>query len=220
LETLRLRWHGHSCFEIATDELTVVTDPHDGRSLGIVPPKVHADVVLVSHDHFDHTAVRVVEKQGATVVLRDTGGLPDGKFTARAVRTFHDSQHGESRGANTAFVFEVEGVRFCHLGDLGHELTPEQLQEIGPVDVLFVPIGGVFTIDAPAAWRTAKAVRPKVVVPMHYRTGGLSLSINNLQPLLDAVEDKDSIVRVGNEVEFSAADLEDELLVWVFDCER
>lgn len=221
METIRLRWHGHSCFEVASELLTVVTDPHDGRSLGIVPPKVRADVVLVSHDHFDHAAVRVVEKPGQTLVLRDTGGLPGGAFTARGVHTFHDAQRGVSRGANTVFVFELEGVTFCHLGDLGHELTPEQYAEIGRVDVLFVPIGGVFTIDGPAAWRTVKAVRPRVAVPMHYRTGGLSLSINNLQPFLDQVERPDSIVRVGNEVEFAAADLdEDELLVWIFDCEH
>ena len=221
METIRLRWHGHSCFEVSTEGLTVVTDPHDGRSLGIGPPKVRADVVLVSHDHFDHTAVRVVEKPGQTVVLRETGGLPEGAFTARGVRTFHDAQRGVSRGANTAFVFELEGVTFCHLGDLGHELTPEQCAEIGRVDVLFVPIGGVFTIDAPAAWRIVKAVKPRVAVPMHYRTGGLSLSINNLQPFLDQVERPDAIVRVGNEVEFAAADLEeDELLVWIFDCEH
>ena len=216
MDTLRLRWHGHSCFEVATEDLVVVTDPHDGKSLGIPAPKVKADVVLVSHDHFDHTASRVVEKPGSTVVLRESGRTPDGRFSARAVPTFHDAIRGESRGRNTAFVFELGGVRFCHLGDLGHELGEDVVRDIGPVDVLFVPIGGVFTIDAPAAWRVVRAVHPKVAVPMHYRVGGLSLSINNLQPFLSVIEDPDCIVRVGSEVEFSAADLDEELLVWVF----
>ncbi len=215
MESLRLRWHGHSCFEVATDEIVVVTDPHDGKSIGIPPPKVRADVVLVSHDHFDHAAARTVEKPGSTVVLRETGTGPGG-FSAHGVPTFHDQNGGQSRGRNTAFVFTLGGVTFCHLGDLGHELGPEQLQQIGRVDVLFVPIGGVFTMDAPAAWRTVKAVGPRVAVPMHYRVGGLSLSINNLQPFLDIVEDPEAIVRVGSEVEFSGADLDEGLLVWVF----
>ena len=119
------------------------------------------------------------------------------------------------RGNNIIFCFEVDGIKVCHLGDLGHEPTEEQLEEIGPIDVLFVPIGGVFTIDARSAWRVAEMVKPKVLVPMHYRFGGLSLSINDLAPFLEGV-DPEIIIRVGNEVEFLEADLEDDMCVWVF----
>jgi L-ascorbate metabolism protein UlaG (beta-lactamase superfamily) len=215
VEVLRVRWHGHSCFEVADDDLTVVTDPHDGKSLGIAPPRVKADVLLVSHEHFDHASIRTVEKPGSTIIYKEPGEITDGPLWIKGVTTFHDSQEGESRGENIAFVFELGGVRFCHLGDLGHKPTEAQLEEIGPIDVLFAPIGGVFTIDAPAAWRVADMVKPKVLVPMHYRFGGLSLSINDLAPFLEGV-DPEIIIRVGNEVEFSEADLEDDMCIWVF----
>ena len=212
---IRVRWHGHSCFEVASDEVTVVTDPHDGKSIGIRPPKVRADVVLVSHDHFDHAAVRVVERPGSSRILVDPTTDAMNGLKVRGVVTYHDTSEGESRGGNIAFVFELEGVTFCHLGDLGHLLTPAQVERIGPVDVLFVPVGGVFTIDAKGAWEVVGLLRPDIVVPMHYRVGGLSLSINDITPFLEGA-DPDCVIKVGNEIEFSKADLEDEQLVWIF----
>lgn len=214
MEPVRVRWHGHSCFEVSTDELTLVTDPHDGKSLGIQPPKVRADVVLVSHDHFDHAATRVVAKPEARIV---TG--PDhvrvGNLKVRGVETFHDVSAGQSRGGNIAFKFIMEEVAFCHLGDLGHILDPAQAKAIGHVDVLFVPVGGVFTIDAEAAWEVVRMLGPAVAVPMHYRVGGLSLSINDISPFLSRA-DPGCIVKVGNVVEFSKEELDDETLVWIF----
>jgi L-ascorbate metabolism protein UlaG (beta-lactamase superfamily) len=216
LETIRVRWHGHSCFEVATDEIIVATDPHDGKSLGISPPRVRADVVLVSHDHFDHAATRLVEKPGVAQVLSDPSPREMGGLHVRGVPTYHDVNEGQSRGGNIAFVFTLEGVKFCHLGDLGHVLTRDQVEAIGPVDVLFVPVGGVFTIDAPAAWGVIGLLSPKIVVPMHYRVGGLSLSINDISPFLEGA-DPDCVMKVGNVVEFSETDLEeDEQLVWIF----
>ena len=215
MEPIRVRWHGHSCFEVATDDITVVTDPHDGKSLGIRPPHVRADVVLVSHDHFDHAAIRVVEKPGSTEIVTDLRPREFGDLRLRGVETYHDVNKGESRGGNIAFCFELQGVTFCHLGDLGHVLSPEQVEVMGQVDVLFVPVGGVFTIDAEAAWEVVRQLDPKIVVPMHYRVGGLSLSINDISPFLDRA-DPDCIVKVGNEVEFTDEELEDEQLVWIF----
>jgi L-ascorbate metabolism protein UlaG (beta-lactamase superfamily) len=215
VDTLRVRWHGHSCFEVSSEALTVVTDPHDGKSIGIQPPKVRGDVVLVSHDHFDHSAVRIVEKPGTSRVLVDPRPVDLEGFRVRGVPTYHDVNGGLSRGGNIAFVFELGEVIFCHLGDLGHVLTPEQAAAIGPVDVLFVPVGGVFTIDAKEAWEVVRMLGPGIVVPMHYRVGGLSLSINSIAPFLDGA-DPDCVVKVGNAVEFSKGDLEDEQLVWTF----
>jgi L-ascorbate metabolism protein UlaG (beta-lactamase superfamily) len=214
LDTLRVRWHGHSCFEVATDDITVVTDPHDGKSLGIRAPIVRADVVLVSHDHFDHAAVRVVDKPGADVITTPASRTIDG-LTVRGVETYHDVNEGESRGGNIAFVFTLGEVTFCHLGDLGHVLTPEQVEAIGPVDVLFIPVGGVFTIDGTSAWDVIKLLKPKIIVPMHYRVGGLSLSIQDISTFLDRA-DPDCIIKVGNVIEFSAQDMEDEALIWIF----
>ena len=214
MEPIRVRWHGHSCFEVSGDEVTVVTDPHDGRSIGIQAPKVRADVVLVSHDHFDHTAVKVVSKPESRIIT-DPSPVKIGGLKIRGIETFHDVSEGESRGGNIAFKFILEDVSFCHLGDLGHVLTPKQAKAIGRVDVLFIPVGGVFTIDAAAAWRVIEMVKPAIIVPMHYRVGGLSLSINDISPFLEGA-DPDCVIKVGNIVEFSKADLDDEQLVWIF----
>ncbi len=213
MEPIRVRWHGHSCFEVASDEVTVVTDPHDGKSIGIRPPKVRGDIVLVSHDHFDHAAVKVVAKPESRIIT-----TPEhrkfGDLKVRGVQTFHDVSEGQSRGGNIAFVFILEECKFCHLGDLGHVLTPKQAKAIGRVDVLFVPVGGVFTIDAAAAWEVIGMLEPAIIVPMHYRVGGLSLSINDISPFLEGA-DPDCVIKVGNSVEFSKADLDDETLVWI-----
>lgn len=214
MEPVRVRWHGHSCFEVSTDDTTVVTDPHDGKSLGIQPPKVRADVVLVSHDHFDHAATKVVAKPEARIITT-TDHVKVGNLKVRGVQTFHDVSQGQSRGGNIAFKFILEEVRFCHLGDLGHILDAGQAKAIGDVDVLFVPVGGVFTIDAEAAWEVVRMLEPGVVVPMHYRVGGLSLSINDISSFL-SMADPDCIVKVGNVVEFSKEELDDETLVWIF----
>ena len=214
MEPLRLRWHGHSCFEVSDDIVTVVTDPHDGKSLGIRPPRVRGDVVLVSHDHFDHAAVKVVSKP-ETRVITEPSPIRMGGLKIRGVETFHDVSEGQSRGGNIAFKFILEDVSFCHLGDLGHVLTPKQTKAIGTVDILFIPVGGVFTIDAAAAWEVIERVKPAIIVPMHYRVGGLSLSINDISPFLEGA-DPDCVIKVGNVVEFSKADLDDEQLVWIF----
>ncbi len=214
VEPIRVRWHGHSCFEVSSDDISVVTDPHDGKSLGIQPPKVRGDVVLVSHDHFDHAATKMVTKPESRVITS-----PDhtriGSLKVRGVETYHDDSEGNSRGGNIAFVFILEECKFCHLGDLGHVLTPQQAKAIGKVDMLFVPVGGVFTIDAASAWEVIGMLEPSVVVPMHYRVGGLSLSINDISPFLEGA-DPDCVIKVGNVVEFSKSDLDDEQLVWIF----
>ena len=214
MEPIRVRWHGHSCFEVADDNVTVVTDPHDGKSLGIQPPRVRGDVVLVSHDHFDHAAVKVVSKP-ETRIITDTSPIKIEGLKIRGVETFHDVSEGQSRGGNIAFKFILEEVSFCHLGDLGHVLTPKQNKAIGRVDVLFIPVGGVFTIDSSVAWEVIGMIKPAIVVPMHYRVGGLSLSINDISPFLEGA-DPDCVIKVGNVVEFSKADLDEEQLVWIF----
>ena len=209
---MRITWHMHSCFEIE-DAITVVIDPHDGRSIGMKPPSLRADLVLITHDHFDHNAVRVV--RGDYVVIKEAGSRNVKGVSVRGIVAYHDDVRGEKRGRMNLFRFTMEGVVFCHLGDLGHLLSQEQVEELGRVDVLFVPVGGVFTIDGAQAQQLVRMIRPKVAVPMHFRVGGLSLSIHNADEFLEGLPEE-RVVRVGNEVEFEKEELPEETEYWVF----
>lgn len=210
-----IRWHGHSCFEIAgEDQLTIVTDPHDGKSIGIKPPAVTAQVVLMSHDHFDHNCERIVQGPDKKCVTR-AGSQTVRGVPVLGVASWHDQDGGKKRGQNIIFRFEVDGLRLCHLGDLGQVLDDEQASKLGDIDILFIPVGGTFTLDADMAWKVVKKLRPRIVVPMHFRVGGLSLSIAPVDGFL-ARADKDSVVKVGNEVELTADDLPEKQEIWVF----
>lgn len=202
----------HSCFEI-NDQATVVMDPHDGRSIGVKPPSLKADVVTISHDHFDHNAVRVIK--GDYVVVKDVTPKNAKGVAIRGITGFHDDVNGDKRGKMNIFHLTLDGVRFCHLGDLGHMLSEAQVRELGEVDILFVPVGGVFTIDGAQAQSLVRMIGPKVAIPMHFRVGGLSMSIQNADGFLKGLPD-DKVVRVGNEVEFEAEDLPEETEYWVF----
>lgn len=211
---MNIRWYGHACFGISIDNITIVTDPHDGRSIGIKPPQVKADVVLVSHSHFDHDSVKSVRKLSTKVIREAPGrGVDRHNVRFRTIPAFHDNTEGAKRGDINLFQFNAQTLKFCHLGDLGHIITDEQVKKIGEVDILFVPVGGVFTIDAGDAWKVIAKLNPKVAIPMHYRIGGLSLSIQPLEPFLNGQE---RVLKVGNEIDFEPEDLPEEFEVWVF----
>jgi L-ascorbate metabolism protein UlaG (beta-lactamase superfamily) len=210
---LKIRWHGHSCFEI-TDDLTLVTDPHDGRSIGIPAPNVQADIILISHDHFDHSSgVKVVEKEGSKIVT-DSRKRNISNVEISGFETFHDESSGSKRGNNIIYKFVMDGLKFCHLGDLGHELDDSTVQKIGSVDILFIPVGGNFTIDDKKAWNIIKKIKPKIIIPMHYKIGGLSISIAGLDPFLE--QSKYKVIYVGNEIDLENEDLPSEPEVWTF----
>ncbi len=174
---MRVRWFGHACFLCEGGGVRLVTDPFS-REVGYPLPEVAADVVTVSHDHYDHNNVAAV--RGNPVVVREPGERVVKGIPIKGVEVFHDKERGAKRGKNIVFVWEMEGLRLCHLGDLGHVLAPEAVAAIGKVDVLFVPVGGVYTIDAQEAKEVVAQLQPRVVVPMHYRTPALSFA---LQPL-------------------------------------
>ncbi|HEY2902059.1 MAG TPA: MBL fold metallo-hydrolase [Polyangia bacterium] len=180
----KLQWLGQSCFILETTAGTrVVMDPIP-KGLGYeLPAGLKADVVTISHEHQDHNNVGLLVNKPR--VLR--GLTPDKKgwtkidqtikdVTIRSVGVYHDDAMGAERGLNTVFVFEVGGLRIAHLGDLGHQLTDDQLSAIGSVDVLLIPVGGVFTIDGRQATRVVDQLRPRlVVIPMHYKTDVLTI---------------------------------------------
>lgn len=209
---LQIRWHGHSCFGI-TNEITLVIDPHDGKSIGIHAPNVTGDIVLVSHDHYDHNSVKSVEKEGAKIIT-DTRKRNIANVEIKGIESFHDGCRGEKRGNNIIYKFTMEDITFCHMGDLGHDLDEDAVQKIGDVDILFIPIGGTFTLDAKQAWRIIKKVKPRIAVPMHYKIGGLSLPITEIEPFLE--ENNYEILKVGNEIDIEKEDLPEEPEIWTF----
>jgi L-ascorbate metabolism protein UlaG (beta-lactamase superfamily) len=195
--------------------VTIVTDPHDGKSLGIAPPKAKADLVLMSHDHFDHNCVNLVSGSDTSVIKKPVMTVERG-VRVEGISAFHDTNEGSKRGQITIFRFELDGTTFCHLGDLGHRLDEAAVERISPVDILFVPTGDVFTVGPDSAKAVIESISPKVAVPMHYRMRGMTLSIQPLQNFLRLCDQK-SVVKVGNEVEFSEDELpESGTEIWVF----
>lgn len=209
---LQIRWHGHACFEI-TNNRTIVTDPHDGRSIGIPTPNVAADIILVSHDHYDHNSVKSVQKEGSKIVTDERKRTID-DVHIMGFESFHDTEQGAKRGKNIIFKFEIDDITFCHLGDLGHPLDEKTIQQIADVDILFIPIGGTYTIDSDEAWKIVSEIKPKIVVPMHYKIEGLSLPITGVEPFLEKPDYK--VIKVGNEIDIEKEDFPTEPEIWVF----
>jgi len=176
---MEIRWHGHACFEIISEEgIVIVTDPYD-ESIGYSMPEVTADVVTVSHEHYDHNNVGAIK--GKPEVVKGAGEHICKGLRFYGVGTYHDTSSGAERGENTVFLVDVDELRLCHLGDLGHVLDGSQLRSIKEkdvdVDVLFIPIGGVYTIDAKGANEVLGQLEPKIAIPMHYKTPPLRLKI-------------------------------------------
>ena len=209
---LQIRWHGHSCFEI-TNDVTLVTDPHDGKSIGIPAPSVAGDIILVSHDHYDHNSVKTVEKIDSKVV-KDERKKNISNIEIKGIESFHDECDGAKRGRNIIYKFTMNDIIFCHLGDLGHELDDNAIQKIGDVDILFIPVGGTFTVDAEHAWNVINSIKPKIAIPMHYKIGGLSLPIEGIDPFLEKNIFK--TLKVGNEIDIEKDDLPSEMEIWTF----
>ena len=209
---LQIRWHGHACFEI-TNDITLVTDPHDGKSIGIPAPNVFGDIILVSHDHYDHNSVKSVEKENSKVVM-DERKRTISDIEIRGIESFHDESQGAKRGNNIIYKFTMNGITFCHLGDIGHDLNDEDIEKIGDVDILFVPVGGTFTVDAEGAWKLVNKIKPKITIPMHYKIGGLSLAIMGLDPFLEKNTYK--VLKVGNEIDIEKEDIPQEPEIWTF----
>jgi len=210
---LQIRWHGHSCWEI-TNDITLVTDPHDGRSIGIPAPSVQGDIILVSHNHYDHNSgVKSVEKEDSKIILDGRKRTID-NVTIKGIESFHDEAGGAKRGNNLMFKFEMDDIKFCHLGDLGHDLDDKAIENIGEVDVLFIPIGGTFTLDDKQAWNVIKKIKPRIIIPMHYKIGGLSLPISGIDAFLE--QNPYKTLPVGNEIDIEKEDMPEEPEVWTF----
>lgn len=166
-----ITWLGHSSFYIKGKSGSLVTDPYDS-SVGFKLPKTEAKIVTVSHDHADHNQANQV--QGYPRVVTGPGEYEIGGVSIFGIPTYHDDKKGAERGPNTVYVITMDNIHICHLGDLGHTLSEEQVGEIGSIDILFIPVGGVYTIDAGEAAEVVSQLEPRVVIPMHYQIKGLN----------------------------------------------
>jgi L-ascorbate metabolism protein UlaG (beta-lactamase superfamily) len=188
---MKLRWLGHSAFELTgADGTRVLTDPYEpGCFEGAVcysPITDQFDAVTVSHEHADHNFTDNLV--GNPRVLRGTGEFSVGGFTITGVASWHDAEHGRLRGPNTIFVFDDGEVRLVHLGDLGHELDQATIQRLGRVDVLLVPVGGTFTLAPQTAQRVSEQLGARMIVPMHFKTDKLGFDIAGVDPFLAGQE--------------------------------
>lgn len=210
---MKIKWLGHASFLITSDNgVRVITDPYSrGGGIGYGPIQETADVVTVSHKHQDHDNVAAVKGKPVVVDAPAAKNLKGIDF--RGVSCYHDGAKGAQRGQNIIFCFSVDGVRVCHLGDLGHELDAGKLKEVGEVDVLLIPVGGCYTIDAGQANRVSDAIKPRVVIPMHHKTAKCDYPITGVDDFLKGRKNVRRMTASETEIKKDKLPLETETIV-------
>lgn len=206
----KITWAGQSCFQIsvsnhlrggsagpAKDHLAnIVIDPFDEK-IGLKMPNFEADVLLVTHDHYDHNNAKIIK--GSPFLIEGPGEYEVKGVFVQGINSFHDDKEGKERGLNTIYTIEAEGIRFCHLGDFGQkQLTDEQLEKIGTVDILMVPVGGSYTISFTEAQKVVSQIDPKIIIPMHYSLPKLTIELDDVNKFLkvmgkNAIEPQDKL---------------------------
>ena len=169
---MTITYLGHSSFKLKGKKGTVVSDPYH-EYVGFKMPGISADIVTISHDHKDHNAFEQIlgtSRRKKSFLIQEAGEYEVGGISVFGTPAYHDDQKGSLRGQNIIFTILIDHVSVCHLGDLGHELTPSQIESIGNVDVLLIPVGGVYTIGPKQAAKLIHTLEPAYAVPMHYRT--------------------------------------------------
>ncbi|MFP4456528.1 MAG: MBL fold metallo-hydrolase [Clostridia bacterium] len=196
---MKITWLGHSCYLLEnSNEVSLAIDPFD-PSIGYDAPTVKADLVTTSHDHHDHNAVdqlmgdpKVISKKDPIEVLG---------FNIKGISSYHDDDKGNKRGENIIFIYDVDNLRIVHLGDLGHMLDKDKITSLGKVDILFVPVGSVYTIDGEQANELVKKISPTVTIPMHYKTPKLNIDLRPVDDFLNLADEYQQLNT--NEVEIT-----------------
>jgi L-ascorbate metabolism protein UlaG (beta-lactamase superfamily) len=212
---VRLKWHGHACFEIVAGGKSLLIDPHDGGSLGVgfTPPRARPDYVLVTHEHYDHNAVESVASPETVVVRERVGVFELGPFRVTGLRLPHDEFGGRLRGFVVAYRVEAEGVAITHLSDLGRPLEPGEAEKLR-ADVVLAPVGGVYTLHPRRALEAAEALGARVVVPMHFWLPGMQLPLEPLDEVLRYAKRWRVVRHDSSEVEITRDELpEDRVLL-------
>ena len=184
---MQIIWQGQSFFQILIRKgkesvIRIAIDPFD-EQIGLKPPTCEADIVLVTHSHYDHNNIKAIK--GNPFLISGPGEYEIKGVFIQGISSFHDNVQGKERGENTIYTLESEEIKICHLGDLGQkELTDEQLEKIGEVDILMIPVGGVYTISAKEAAKIISQIEPKIVMPMHYHIPKLKIKLEGLDKFL------------------------------------
>ena len=185
---MNINWYGQSCFQISSsqgknNQVSIVIDPFDESTTGLKLPKLQADIVLITHDHSDHSNVKAVS--GQPFVIKGPGEYDIRKVFIQGISGYHDNAQGTQRGSVTIYTIETEGMRLCHLSDLGQkELTSVQLDKIGDIDVLMIPVGGIYTVDAAEAIKVMAQIEPRIIIPMHYKVPKLKIKLDDIDKFL------------------------------------
>jgi len=205
---MKIEYLGHSCFKLTESTGTsVVCDPYSSE-IGCEMPKVEADAVTLSHHHYDHDAVQNVSGSPVVIDTESSYDLPGVEINS--VKSFHDGCRGKKRGENVIFKFRMDGIDVCHLGDLGEACSSELIEAILPVNVLLIPVGGNYTIDAEMAKEYVDRIMPDIVIPMHYRTRDCKLDIDKADEFLKLFDEETVTETDGNVLELSRSDLNGE----------
>ncbi|MDR2017852.1 MAG: MBL fold metallo-hydrolase [Syntrophobacterales bacterium] len=199
---MKIKWYGHAAFGITTDQgVKIIIDPYQSGAFGgaLTYGKIteEADLVLTSHDHDDHNYVKDIK---GTFVRIATPGIHESKgVKIQALPAYHDPSKGSERGSNLLFVIEADGLRVTHFGDLGHVLGNDLIKDLGPIDVLLLPVGGFFTIDSLEATEVMESVKPAITIPMHFKTEKCEFPI---APLDEFTKGKKGVIKVkSSEIE-------------------
>lgn len=184
---MQIIWHGQSCFQIITlpqknSQIRIVIDPFS-EEIGLKLPKLEADILLTTHGHHDHYNIKGV--LGKPFLISGPGEYEIKGIFIQGIPSWHDNSQGKERGGNTIYTIETEDLKLCHLGDLGQkELSEEQLEKIGEVDILMIPVGGIYTISAKEAVKLMSQIEPKITIPMHYALPKLKIKLEGADKFL------------------------------------
>ena len=178
---MEIKFYGHACFSIKEGNATIVTDPYD-ESTGLKLPSLSSDVVVVSHNHPNHNNVKAIN--GEPKIFNWPGEYETQNIYFKGIHSFHNPKDDPEQNENTIFTITFKNIHICHLGDQGTKLTPEQLEKVGEVDILFVPIGSKDTINAKKAKEVVEQIEPRIVIPMVYHTEGSTIGLDTLEPFL------------------------------------
>ncbi|MGE5380378.1 MAG: MBL fold metallo-hydrolase [Methylocystaceae bacterium] len=178
---LQIRWLGHSCFHIRLGAASIITDPAPPKTGYDILPMA-ADIVTVSHDHWDHNYLPLVT--GEPRVFNRAGKFNFKDINISGLPSFHDGEQGKTRGKNLIFRMEAQGLSIAHMGDLGDFPAPEVMEQLIGLDVLLIPVGGIFTIDADAAYELSGKLKPKMIIPMHFKTKDLTFKLDPVEKFI------------------------------------